>query len=66
MYIDDGGNIETRKLETLLYLLTDFILLKELMRSTLKFAKSRSDLFNLNFVSLDNSTTVKNSTYNSV
>jgi hypothetical protein len=61
-FINDAGNIETKKIRDTALFDDGLYFVKRVNGSTLKFAKSRSDIFNLNFVSLDNSTTVKNST----
>ena len=61
-YIDEGGNTNTREVSDIALFAEGLYFVKRVNGSTLKFAKSRTDLFNLNFVSLDNSTTVNNST----
>ena len=61
-FVDEGGNVDTRKVKDTALFAEGLYFVKRVSGSTLKFAKSRTDVFNLNFVSLDNSTTVTNST----
>ena len=61
-FINDSGNSDTRKVRDTSLFNEGLYFVKRVSGSTLKFAKSRNDLFNSNFVSLDNSITVNNST----
>jgi len=60
--IDEFGTTVTETVRNTELFPDGLYFLKRVSGSTVKFAKSRTDLFNLNFISLDNSTTVNNST----
>ena len=61
-FINDSGSSDTRKVRDTALFDDGLYFVKRVNGSTVKFAKSRNDIFNSKFVSLDNSTTVSNST----
>ena len=61
-FIDDNGNSDTRKVRDTALFDDGLYFVKRVSGSSVKFARSRDDIFNLKFISLDNSTTVVNNT----
>ena len=60
-YIDDSGNSSTRKVRSTGLFNDGLYFIKRIDGSAVKFAKSRSDIFNSNFETLTEETTVNNS-----
>ena len=61
-FINDSGSSDTRRVRDTALFDDGLYFVKRVNSSTVKFAKSRDDIFNSKFISLDNSTTVANST----
>ena len=60
-FINDSGSSDTRLVRDTALFDDGLYFVKRVNGSTVKFAKSRDDIFNSKFISLDNSTTVANS-----
>ena len=60
-YIDDFGSSATRKVRSIGLFDDGLYFIKRVNGSTVKFAKSRSDIFNSNFETLSEEVTIKNS-----
>ena len=60
-FINDSGSSDTRLVRDTALFADGLYFVKRVNGSTLKFARSRDDIFNSKFISLDNSTTVANS-----
>ena len=60
-FINDSGSSDTRLVRDTGLFDDGLYFVKRVNGSTLKFARSRDDIFNSKFISLDNSTTVANS-----
>jgi len=60
-FINDSGSSDTRLARDTALFADGLYFVKRVNGSTVKFAKSRDDIFNSKFISLDNSTTVANS-----
>ena len=60
-FINDSGSSDTRLVRDTALFADGLYFVKRVNGSTVKFAKSRDDIFNSKFISLDNSTTVANS-----
>ena len=61
-YIDDSGNSSTRQVRDTGLFADGLYFVKRVNSSTLKFSRSRDDIYNSKFVSVDNVVTVANST----
>ena len=60
-FINDSGSSDTRKVRDTALFDDGLYFVKRVNGSTVKFSKSRNDIYNSKFVSLDNSKTVANS-----
>ena len=61
-YVDDSGSTKTRKARDTGLFDDGLYFVKRINESTLKFARSREDVYNSKFVSVDSATTVSDST----
>ena len=61
IFVNDSGSSDTRLVRDTGLFDDGLYFVKRVNGSTLKFARSRDDIFNSKFISLDNSTTVANS-----
>ena len=61
-FINDFGSSDTRKVRDTALFGDGLYFVKRVSSTTVKFAKSRNDIFNSKFISLDNLVTVSNST----
>ena len=60
-YIDDSGNIATRVVDGTKLFEPGLYFVKRVSATTLKFSRSKTDIFNNRFVSIDNPITISNS-----
>ena len=60
-FVNDSGSSDTRLVRDIALFDDGLYFVKRVNGSTVKFAKSRDDIFNSKFISLDNSTTIANS-----